>query len=779
MIFCHRGSRFSPPDNLRRGAVIKDLHGEEWAYSGESKDGSRDGATFVRPRKETLVPATVAGCAQVAPVEAVATRYKGTPCNLREYFYANNLKVCRYEYGEKDKTFRPSFFLNGGWHEGNGDLIWPHYGSYAQGSVIEVEGEKCVDILRSIGIAAVTHPGHQRDSTSCASRYKAAFDAGVKSIYYIADNDKAGEDKAKACQASAREVGIDLRIIQAVSIYPDIPIGGSVDDMPVDQLATLIPAAVATAANRRLSLDRASADGIRRELELFAMEGSELHADIAAAIADIAAANDVSTYDAQRIWDSIQRDQTLAVEAKSSVDAILRRQDLFERRNAINANDFMPAQICDAARLLTQNMACDDLTAMSMILAGIAGCVKAGHRIDAGDGVFVKAPVLWVILVGSSGSGKSPIMKVLVKDRYGLVVRMYKERSEEIHEQWYVLHGERKSKDAPPPPQPLQTLVTNFTTEALNRILVDNHRQCLSTMLYSEEVKEILGNFDEYKPTGKGRGKETFLSLFDGDVSAEYRLGRNSYAATGKVQNALVGGAQPGVFRGMIGQGDEAGLFARCLVIPVSEEYVKPNFRRTPEEILNVLNAGKVIEDFYIRCASVDPLAVRLSPQAIDLFEELSKDTYDKRNSVALESQKAVYGKRMGYVLSVALVLHIAAVATGLEQQTGTLVSAGTLAKAVTLVDLLQAYAVLEQQDAQISESGSFDLSRRIHRFAQANGPTPARKFAADCVPARLRKQITTAKIKAAMRAMETMGIGRLVKIGTTESFEAIGRYPD
>jgi hypothetical protein len=700
---------------------------------------------------------------------------------VTRYEYRPDLAVERYDLGGGKKTFQPWFYQNDEWHVGAGAEIWPFYGTVGQeDQIIEVEGEKCVHVLRSQGIASLTHPGHQRDETSCIARYKGLAQAGIKKVIFISDNDKPGRAYAAKFCAWAQQAGIEFKVLPAEEIWSELPDAGSVDDMPAEQLSTLIPAALAAKAGvKPASITRVSHDKVRQELQALYDGGPETIAGIAAAIADIASANGITTYDAKRIWDSLEEDHQIATEASSGAQAILNRQALQDRRNTISLKDYLPDSVCQSVETLVTNLSCDPLTAISVVLTTVSGALKTGHRIDAGDGLFVKEPVMWTLLAGPSGSGKSPIMRHLCRDRMRLVLNHYSAISDQVLENFYKMYADIPKNKKLEEPEPLATCITDFTTESLNRIVVDNHQNGLGTFMYSEEVKEIIGNFDEYKAGGKGRGKETLLCLFDGNVNAQHRLSRKTKIVNGKVQNALLGGVQPGVFRTMVEKGDDAGLYARCLVIPIPQKFVEPDFCRSTEQLAHVHNAERNLENFYLRAATTDPIVMRLSPEAVNMFSSLAADTHRKQLMVTLDSQRAVYGKRLGYVLQVALTMHVASVAAKECSQDERYLSLATLAKAVKFVDLLQAYAVLEQQESQMQSAGSFDLPRRIHNFAKARGGVTAREFMNSCVGSKLRKIIKTPQVRVAMEQLVLINLGKWSGSGKGQTFVACGEYPD
>lgn len=775
MVFCHRGKTLGPP-GLRVGGTVTDEEGRTWAYTGDSGD-ERGGAVFVRhqTRTDDLLPT----CEPLTPPAPVPTTRSEEPCQATTYQYQEDLRVVRYDYpGDKKKEFQPQFFFNGRWNVGAGSRIWPFYGSLDSAScgyVIEVEGEKCVDILRSQGIAAITHPGHQRDEASCRARYASLLTANVRKVFFISDNDPAGRKKAAGFFAAAGLAEVDLRIIPAESIC-EVPDGGSVDDMPAEQLGSLIVAAMKSASGAKPApLSRVSYGRIKTALQEFHDKGSESAADIKTAIADIASAHDASPFDVTRIWDALEEDRRVEAEALSSRLAIGKRQELEIGRRSIALREYLPESICGAIENLTGNLACDPMTAVGVVLTTAAGCFRAGHRVDAGDGLFVKEPVIWTLISGPSGSGKSPVMRHLSRERLTLVRSHYNQISMDEEQEYEMRYGSVAKNKRPEKPEPLRTCIDDFTTESLNGILGDNHRHGLATFIYSEEIKGIIGNFDEYKSHGKGRGKETFLCLFDGSVSSQHRVGRRSKAIEGKVQNAMLGGVQPGVFRKMMEYGDDAGLFARFLVLPMINEYVEPNFFRTPEELQVVHAAEKCLENFYLRCLGIPPLVLRLEREAVELFRILSRDTWDKSQAVALESQRAVLGKRLGYILQIALAMHLCAVAGGEESPETLHLPMRTLARAVVLVDLLQSYAIVEQQESQMQRHGPLELPRRIHTYAQSVGSVTPREFLSRCVASRYRRDVTSAHIKAAMEQLISAGLGEWKE----QRFIAKGKYPD
>jgi hypothetical protein len=146
---------------------------------------------------------------------------------------------------------------------------------------------------------------------------------------------------------------------------------------------------------------------------------------------------------------------------------------------------------------------------------------------------------------------------------------------------------------------------------------------------------------------------------------------------------------------------------------------------------------------------------------------------------VSLESQRAVLGKRLGYILQIALAMHLCRVAAGEEDVDELYVSKNTLARSVILVDLLQSYAIVEQQESQMQRHGAFDINRRIHTFAKAHDGVTASRFFSSCVPIKHRKDMKVSEVKAAMDQLVSMELGEWRIKGKTQTFVALGNFPD
>ena len=152
------------------------------------------------------------------------------------YAYSDHQRVSRIDRSG-GKVFYANHRTDQGWQRGAGPDPWPMYQwpslLQARGHwLLELEGEKCADLLISGGFLASTQPGHAHSSPQIAERYRALRQAGVAGIVYLSDHDEQGQRRARQVIKAAAEVGLPLLHLPAGEIWSGLPAGGSVDDAP-------------------------------------------------------------------------------------------------------------------------------------------------------------------------------------------------------------------------------------------------------------------------------------------------------------------------------------------------------------------------------------------------------------------------------------------------------------------------------------------------------------------------------------------------------------------
>lgn len=134
--------------------------------------------------------------------------------------------VVRYESDGK-KTYRPVSKHDDGWHWGDPPGLWPLYGLAELGSqpgtVFIVEGEKCSDAVKWLGLQPVTSAHGARS----AAKTDWSPLAGADRVVILPDNDDAGRRYADDVEAIVSGLGVaDVRLLE----LPGLPPGGDVCD---------------------------------------------------------------------------------------------------------------------------------------------------------------------------------------------------------------------------------------------------------------------------------------------------------------------------------------------------------------------------------------------------------------------------------------------------------------------------------------------------------------------------------------------------------------------
>ncbi|QLE53005.1 hypothetical protein FD724_34190 (plasmid) [Nostoc sp. C057] len=156
------------------------------------------------------------------------------------YPYSESQWIVRYQWPDANKekgyskTFRQWHRLSDGTPQmKKGDLPWGAYrideaiaaAKSVNGTpaLLQHEGEGCVEVGRSHGLAGITFQGSGWDKKTITPEYQRAIEAGIGLIVFLHDPDDTGLKKLQTCQDCADEVGIGFIGINPHDICPDLP----------------------------------------------------------------------------------------------------------------------------------------------------------------------------------------------------------------------------------------------------------------------------------------------------------------------------------------------------------------------------------------------------------------------------------------------------------------------------------------------------------------------------------------------------------------------------
>lgn len=162
------------------------------------------------------------------------------------YPYSSNQWVLRIEKPDGSKITIPHYrTANGEVVKGKGDQAWHPYRideirSFGAGQwVLGNEGEKCVDITRSVfQLVSFTFQGGSWSDELLLLGLQEIKDCGVEGVIYFPDNDEPGRKKAQKLAIAAAKIELPFLIIDPLRLWPQCPSGGDIADWVVTNRAS-------------------------------------------------------------------------------------------------------------------------------------------------------------------------------------------------------------------------------------------------------------------------------------------------------------------------------------------------------------------------------------------------------------------------------------------------------------------------------------------------------------------------------------------------------------
>ncbi|MCA9295079.1 MAG: DUF3987 domain-containing protein, partial [Phycisphaerales bacterium] len=319
-----------------------------------------------------------------------------------------------------------------------------------------------------------------------------------------------------------------------------------------------------------------------------------------------------------------------------------------------------------------------------------------------------------------------------------------------------------RSTDEDPPAAPTvpnckRVLVHDATIEALLHTLYQNPRGLL---MWTDELASWICNFDRYAPGGKGGSDRThWQTIYDaGEVIVDRKS--NSRGAAINVPMAAVsvyGGVQPGIIVSLMSKTErESGLFARLLP-------VRPPSRamRWTDRVLSAADENKW-QDIVRRIVDLPlvldatgypcPRILTLNTEARRLYADFYNEQADAWDQTEDPHLASAISKLRSTAARFALVLHITRIATG-EIAESTIVSADTMRRGIELarwhtVEAGRVYSMFDIDDS-IREQ-----QRIVERIERLGGRVSVRDWQ------RKRSLPSADDARAELRALAVAGFG-------------------
>jgi hypothetical protein len=256
------------------------------------------------------------------------------------------------------------------------------------------------------------------------------------------------------------------------------------------------------------------------------------------------------------------------------------------------------------------------LVVLNILATSIGGSIRVSPKRD-----WLEPIILWVILIGRSGSGKSPFLNFFLKPLREI---------------------QRSNTDQ-------AVIITDTTIEALAEALKSNPK---GVMLFKDEFAGFFKTHNQYR---KGDDTEKYLELWNGsDLNIRRKSVGNIYVNS-PICN-LLGGMQPEVVKEHINQKTFSnGLASRFLYVDLGK--TKRKYRRDneiSEELTEYWN--ELITNLYALPA--DQHVIPLDDTASTLFEHHYTITADREEHSGM-NKRTFMPKLSNYCLRLMGILHV------------------------------------------------------------------------------------------------------------------------
>ncbi|MCE5267896.1 MAG: DUF3987 domain-containing protein [Planctomycetaceae bacterium] len=239
--------------------------------------------------------------------------------------------------------------------------------------------------------------------------------------------------------------------------------------------------------------------------------------------------------------------------------------------------DALPTPFARFVRAACEAIGCDPSFLALPLLAVAAAMIGTSRVLELKRGWHAPA-ILWVGIVGESGTMKTPALKLILKPvtkrqrdalkRHAEAMKQFEAQMAGYEKALAVWKRNARNNELPPakpePPKVERCMVSDATVEAIAPILLENLRGLLSAI---DELSGWFGGFDRYS-NAKGSDVAHWLSMYSAQsmvVDRKTGIPRTIFVPTAAV--SIVGGIQPGTLRRALGvEHRENGLLPRLLL---------------------------------------------------------------------------------------------------------------------------------------------------------------------------------------------------------------------
>lgn len=446
-------------------------------------------------------------------------------------------------------------------------------------------------------------------------------------------------------------------------------------------------------------------------------------------------------------------------------DAAAGWQDEVHRRaaaSALQVGDLLPAPVAGAVERLTRYLPSDPLASVLLVLTAFSGSLRVGNTICVNPAAgYIQPLMLFGGIVATSGQKKSPVFRALVSEAIKDVIAAVRADHRQRVQDWNAAAKKAEEDGTDPPPKPgpePRVRATGFTGEALAHQLAVNEETGTGLVITIDELDQLFAGENQYRG-GRGGDEHQLLELWDGTGQEILRIGAEVQRRFDRCHISIIGCIQPDVLRGRAGSGDPRGKWARFIWAPIPRREAPLPLDYEDDGYVDAL---RTLQKTYLCGYRYEPKQYRLDREGIVVFRDYELRCQQEALKAPRAAIEALISKAAGKVARIAGILHVLNKVSG--EATGDVVPAATVQKAIEMVDVLNQWVILQQD--QVSHADAVDagaLLERIHRLSvSANRAVPAREV----IPRLSKKQrvgVDVEVVKSAMRKLAELGRGQVI----------------
>lgn len=249
-------------------------------------------------------------------------------------------------------------------------------------------------------------------------------------------------------------------------------------------------------------------------------------------------------------------------------------------------------------------------------------------------------PMLWTILVGDSGVGKSQPITTIAKP-------LMEEQRERLEGYRSAVRAWRQAKDeTAPKPIFSQIFVSDITPESLYKCMADNPNGLVQ---YSDEIMSFIGDFGRYNKSGE---ESKYLSIWSGKPITINRKSEEPFMVE-RPFLSVIGGIQPNLLAELFTKRRSVSGFAQRLLFVYpstikrkvySSESAKPDISAWADVCRRLLQAPVT--------------TYTLTPQAYRRYNNY-RNSLSQRMDAEPDAIKALFAKLRIYVARWVIVAHV------------------------------------------------------------------------------------------------------------------------